>query len=340
MQTRSRTLKEKALAESTISENGQNNNNKSTANFRIQEEIYINGAKRSSEPQTSPSEDLLNALKEKVSTKQWTIEDFEIGPCLGKGKFGQVYLAREKQSKFIIALKVLYKAEVISTNTQGQIEREIAIQMNLRHPNILRLFGFFHDENNVYLILEYAAKGELFYLIQRQGRFEESLAAKYMAQMTQALIYLHSRSIIHRDIKPENLLLDGQGNLKIGDFGWSVRTKIVDNRRSTLCGTLDYLPPEMVEGRDHDESVDLWSLGVLLYELVVGKPPFEVSAKSHQEDVYKETYTRIRKVDLKIPDFVSKEAQDLIKKLIQYKAANRLPLRKVLCHPYLKKYVK
>lgn len=112
------------------------------------------------------------------------------------------------------------------------------------------------------------------------------------------------------------------------------------NRRSTLCGTLDYLPPEMVEGRDHDESVDLWSLGVLLYELVVGKPPFEVSAKSHQEDVYKETYTRIRKVDLKIPDFVSKEAQDLIKKLIQYKAANRLPLRKVLCHPYLKKYMK
>ncbi|EIE77628.1 hypothetical protein RO3G_02332 [Rhizopus delemar RA 99-880] len=253
----------RALAESTVSENGQNNNNKSTANFRIQEEIYINGTKRSSEPQTSPSEDLLNALK---------------------------------------------------------------------HPNILRLFGFFHDENNVYLILEYAAKGELFYLIQRQGRFEESLAAKYMAQMTQALIYLHSRSIIHRDIKPENLLLDGQGNLKIGDFGC--------NRRSTLCGTLDYLPPEMVEGRDHDESVDLWSLGVLLYELVVGKPPFEVSAKSHQEDVYKETYTRIRKVDLKIPDFVSKEAQDLIKKLIQYKAANRLPLRKVLCHPYLKKYVK
>lgn len=115
---------------------------------------------------------------------------------------------------------------------------------------------------------------------------------------------------------------------------------IFSNRRHTLCGTLDYLPPEMVEGRDHDESVDLWSLGVLLYEMLVGRPPFEISSKESRESVYEKTYMRIRRVDLNIPEYISKEASNLIRKLVQYKPTHRLPLRQVLCHPFIKRHLK
>jgi aurora kinase, other len=122
--------------------------------------------------------------------------------------------------------------------------------------------------------------------------------------MANALSYLHKKHVIHRDIKPENILISVSGEIKISDFGWSVHAP--STRRTTLCGTLDYLPPEMVEGRDHNEKVDLWSLGVLAYEFLVGSPPFE------ELSGYGATYKRIARVDLKIPDFVSAEARDLI----------------------------
>ena len=154
--------------------------------------------------------------------------------------------------------------------------------------------------------------------------------------------------MIHRDIKPENLLLDVRGDLKIADFGWSVHAP--SSRRATMCGTLDYLPPEMVAGEFHDEKVDLWSLGVLCYEFLCGKPPFETA--SHQE-----TYQRIINVDLKFPAYVTPGtvnalcstilarylifnvyflgAQDLIRKLLQKKPASRLPLEDVKKHPWI-----
>jgi serine/threonine protein kinase len=125
--------------------------------------------------------------------------------------------------------------------------------------------------------------------------------------MADALAYLHKKHVIHRDIKPENLLLGMKGELKIADFGWSVHAP--HSRRTTLCGTLDYLPPEMVEGRDHNEKVDLWSLGVLCYEFLVGSPPFE------DQTSYRATYRRIAQVDLSFPSNLSEEAKDIISKV-------------------------
>ncbi|KAG2211578.1 hypothetical protein INT47_008674 [Mucor saturninus] len=203
---------------------------------------------------------------------------------------------------------MLYKEELVMSNIENQLKREINIQSQLKHPNILRLYGFFHDADRIFLILEFAAKGELFAELQKHKRFSEAEAAKYVAQMVNALTYLHGKRVIHRDIKPENLMLGLNGELKIGDFGWSVKTGVSDNRRSTLCGTLDYLPPEMVEGRVHDKNVDLWSLGILLYELICGSPPFESEGN---EDL---TYSRILGIDIHIPSYVSKDAADLITK--------------------------
>jgi aurora kinase len=238
--------------------------------------------------------------------KQWKMTDFDIGKPLGKGKFGNVYLAREKQSKYVVALKVLFKKQLHDHGVEHQLRREIEIQSHLRHPNILRLYGYFYDATRVYLILEFAAKGELYGYLKQSVRFPEDRSAFYVEQLTHALVYCHRKHVIHRDIKPENLLLDHRGNLKIADFGWSVHAPSL--RRKTLCGTLDYLPPEMVEGLPHDANVDIWSLGVLAYEFLVGNPPFE--AQSHTD-----TYKRIAKVDLKFPSHVSASARDLITKV-------------------------
>ncbi|KAJ3037932.1 spindle assembly checkpoint kinase [Rhizophlyctis rosea] len=272
----------------------------------------------------------LNTNENAQPKDRWCLNDFDVGRALGKGKFGRVYLAREKRSGYIVALKILFKSELTEGRIEKQLRREIEIQSHLRHPNILRLYGYFYDAKRVYLILEYAAKGELYKQLKKYSRFTERKSAKYIGQMTNALVYLHKKHVIHRDIKPENLLLGVRGELKIGDFGWSVHAPHA--RRTTLCGTLDYLPPEMVEGRDHNDKVDLWALGVLLYEFLVGCPPFEDPSSNRA------TYKRIAQVDLKIPEFVSPEAADLIRRLLQHNPNQRLPLDQVLRHPWILKY--
>ncbi|CAL8402885.1 unnamed protein product [Arctogadus glacialis] len=262
------------------------------------------------------------------SIARWSLENFDIGRPLGKGKFGNVYLARERQTMFILALKVLFKKQLEMAGVAHQLRREVEIQSHLRHPNILRLYGYFHDASRVYLILEFAPKGELYGELQRCGSFNEERSATYIMELADALNYCHSKKVIHRDIKPENLLLGANGELKIADFGWSVHTP--SSRRSTLCGTLDYLPPEMIEGRTHDEKVDLWSLGVLCYEFLVGKPPFET--KSHEE-----TYRKICRVEYTYPAVanICADAKDLIGRLLKHNPLHRLPIQGVLCHPWV-----
>ena len=240
--------------------------------------------------------------------KQFHLGMFEIGKPLGKGKFGRVYLARERSTGFVCALKVLHKSELQQGKVEKQVRREIEIQSNLAHPNVLRLYGHFHDSKRIFLILEFAGKGELYKHLRKEQKFPEWKAAQYIAQMASALKYLHKKHVIHRDIKPENILVGLHGEIKISDFGWSVHAP--NNRRQTMCGTLDYLPPEMLRGKDdnwYSEKVDLWSLGVLTYEFLCGEAPFE--------DTPVMTQRRIARGEMTIPAFVSPEARDLIKRV-------------------------
>ncbi|XP_028333640.1 aurora kinase C isoform X8 [Physeter macrocephalus] len=259
--------------------------------------------------------------------RRLTIDDFEIGRPLGKGKFGNVYLARLKESHFIVALKVLFKSQIEKEGLEHQLRREIEIQAHLQHPNILRLYNYFHDARRMYLILEYAPRGELYKELQKSHTLDEQRTATVMEELADALTYCHEKKVIHRDIKPENLLLGFRGEVKIADFGWSVHTPSL--RRRTMCGTLDYLPPEMIEGRTYNEKVDLWCIGVLCYELLVGNPPFE--SPSHNE-----TYRRILKVDVRFPPSMPLGAQDLISKLLRYQPSERLPLVQILEHPWVR----
>ncbi|UMM11424.1 hypothetical protein L5515_000721 [Caenorhabditis briggsae] len=252
-----------------------------------------------------------------------SINDFEIGRPLGKGKFGSVYLARTKTGHFHCAIKVLFKSQLISGGVEHQLEREIEIQSHLQHPNIIRLYNYFWDAKKIYLILEYAPGGEMYKQLTTQKRFTEAMAGKYMYEIADALSYCHRKNVIHRDIKPENLLIGAQGELKIGDFGWSVHAP--SNKRQTMCGTMDYLPPEMVNGNSHSDAVDLWAIGVLCYEFLVGKPPFE-----HENQA--DTYSAIKAGRFTYPDFVKKGARDLIGKLLVVDPRRRCSLQEVKDH--------
>lgn len=204
---------------------------------------------------------------------------FEISKGLGKGRFGRVYLAREREHGFICALKVLYKAELHSGNIDLQVREVIEIQSKLAHPNIIKLYGHFHDCKRIFLILELNLLGEVYRHLRKEKRLSEWKSARYIAQVVSALRHLHRKHIIHRDLIPENIMIGTYGEIKVAGFGSSIHSP--DGRETLLCGTLDYLPPEMLRTESEpscDEKVDLSALGGLIYEFLVGEAPFDDDA--------------------------------------------------------------
>ncbi|KAF1921779.1 kinase-like domain-containing protein [Ampelomyces quisqualis] len=270
-------------------------------------------------------------------------QDFEVGGILGKGKFGRVFLARHLATDYICALKIISKAQCSNKEEEMLIRREIEVHQNLAHKNILKLLSWFHDDKNIYLVLEFASGGSLFSRLKKQpnGRFDEHTAAQYVAQMAEALRYMHSKRILHRDIKAENILLGFHNEIKLADFGYSVHSE--SGFRSTVCGTLDYLSPEMAimmlkPGKDKDfytKAIDQWSLGVLTYELLVGKPPFEMkSTHATQKKI-----ANYKGKGIKFPSYVARDAEDLIRDLLNMDAEKRLGFDDVLKHPWITRHV-
>ncbi|KAI0190149.1 serine/threonine-protein kinase [Xylaria flabelliformis] len=255
---------------------------------------------------------------------------FEIGKPLGKGKFGRVYLARHRESGYICALKMLKKEKITREKAEMHVRREIEVHSNLRHPGILGFYGWFHNSRRVFIILEYAAGGELYKILQRKTTFLKQRAAQYVAQVASSLIYLHSKNVMHRDMKPKNILVGLYGELKLADFSYSVHAP--SNRRDTLCSTLDYLPPEMIRSgqASYTKAVDLWTLGVLTYEFLTGEAPFE--------DGVAMTQRRIVKGAMKpLPSRLSSEAKDFVHSLLVLDPSKRLPLQDVFNHPWITK---
>ncbi|XP_015679452.1 aurora kinase B-B-like [Protobothrops mucrosquamatus] len=237
------------------------------------------------------------------------------------------HVARKAILEIILALKVIFKSVLEKAQMEHQLRREIEILSHLRHPNILRMYNYFHDKTRIFLMLEYAPGGELYKELQKNNRFDDNRTATYIEEIADALMYCHAQKVIHRDIKPENLLLGLRGELKLADFGWSVHT--LSLRRTTLCGTTDYLAPEMIEGSPHDENVDVWCVGILCYECLAGYAPFEAPTRM-------ETFRRIKEVNFKFPPWISEGAKDLIAKVLNRTPSMRLPLKGIMEHPWVK----
>jgi hypothetical protein len=197
----------------------------------------------------------------------WSLKDFEFKSTLGTGSFGRVRLAKHIPTGKICAVKMLKKSEIIRLKQVEHILAEKAILQSLDHPFIVNLHGSFQDRKYLYLIMEFVVGGEFFTHLRRAGRFNNDSSCFYAAQIVLIFQYLHSKDVVYRDLKPENLLLDHTGNIKLTDFGFA---KKVDYRTWTLCGTPEYIAPEILLNKGHGKPVDWWALGILIYEMLAG----------------------------------------------------------------------
>ena len=266
------------------------------------------------------------------------IQDFKIKKEIGSGSFGRVYLASHLKTNVDYAIKVIDKRNKTNIDGRPYFRREIEIMYKIRHPNCVRLFGNFEDENYCYFIMEYVPGGNLYSLMSsnRNTGLNIYLVASILRELISAIYYLHNMSppIIHRDIKPENVLLTNN-SIKLTDFGWSNYINYEGEQRSTFCGTPIYLSPEMIQNTGHDEHVDIWCLGVLLFELLTGTPPFigqnRVLLMKNIINVNIEWPTPPR-----LP--IDPEAKDLISKILRKKPTERISLENMVKHNFFIKY--
>ncbi|KAG0002257.1 hypothetical protein BGZ65_002791 [Modicella reniformis] len=222
---------------------------------------------------------------------------------LGTGTFGRVYLTKLQQNQDeFYAMKVLKKSEVVRLKQVEHINSEKQILSQVNFPFIVNLFTTFQDDRNLYMLLEYA------------GRFTNDITRFYAAEIVLAIEYLHARDVIYRDLKPENLLLDNAGHVKITDFGFAKR---VEDRTWTLCGTPEYLAPEIIQSKGHGKPVDWWALGILIFEMLAGYPPFF-------DDNPFGIYEKILAGRIYFPAHIEPAAKDLIKKLLTADRTKRL----------------
>ncbi|KAL4465052.1 hypothetical protein ABPG72_012235 [Tetrahymena utriculariae] len=252
---------------------------------------------------------------------------------LGQGSYGTVRLAIDKSDGQKYAIKMMHKSTIFQYCTIDNLKREIKIQKRMNHPNICKLYHYFEDKQYVYLVLEYAEQGSLFHNLRKVKKFSEELAFRFFYQTCLGIDHLHKNSIIHRDLKPENLLIDGKGDIKLCDFGWSAeqRNSIV---RKTFCGTVDYMPPEMIENQPHDQRVDIWCLGILLYELIHGYAPF-----LGHDDQTKLKNIRNRQ-EIVFEPFVPKDLEELIRGILQHNPLHRLSMDDIFRHRWMVKFYK
>ncbi|KAJ4420601.1 cAMP-dependent protein kinase catalytic subunit [Gnomoniopsis sp. IMI 355080] len=246
---------------------------------------------------------------------KYSLADFEILRTLGTGSFGRVHLVQSRHNQRFYAVKVLKKAQVVKMKQVEHTNDERKMLGEVKHPFLITLWGTFQDSRNLYMVMDFVEGGELFSLLRKSGRFPNPVAKFYAAEVTLALEYLHEKNIIYRDLKPENLLLDRHGHLKITDFGFAKR---VPDKTWTLCGTPDYLAPEVVSNKGYNKSVDWWSLGILIYEMLCGYTPFWDSGSPMK------IYENILRGKVKYPAYINPDAQDLLERLITADLTKRL----------------
>jgi len=268
--------------------------------------------------------------------RECTKDDFysEDNKEIGRGGFSHVYKVSHKNTGKIYVIKLMCKQDIINKNMVEQINREVKIMYKINHPHIIKLINHFEDDENVYLIMELGAKGQLYSLLKKFSHgLDQIRVAQYMREIISAVKYLHELDppIIHRDIKPENILLDSNNRCKLADFGWS--NFISPNTvRKTFCGTPQYISPEMLSREGHGPEVDIWALGVLCFELLTCNTPFNGNNES-------EIYQNIKalNIDWQGDDF-NPLAKNLIIKILKFNPKDRPSLDEILAHPWFESF--
>ncbi|XP_045073789.1 serine/threonine-protein kinase PLK1 isoform X2 [Coregonus clupeaformis] len=263
------------------------------------------------DPKSAPLKEIPDILVDPRTMKRYTR-----GRFLGKGGFAKCYEITDMDTKEVFAGKVVPKSMILKPHQREKMTSEIAIHKSLDNPHIVGFHGFFEDDDFVYVVLEICRRRSLLELHKRRKAVTEPEARYYMMQLVKGCQYLHNNRVIHRDLKLGNIFLSDDMDVKIGDFGLATKIEFDGERKKTLCGTPNYIAPEVLCKKGHSFEVDVWSLGCILYTLLVGKPPFETSC-------LKETYNRIKKNNYTIPWQINPVAASLIKRMLHADPAQR-----------------
>lgn len=238
--------------------------------------------------------------------KDARLPDFHMLNTVGTGTFGRVRLCKHLASGDVYAIKSMRKAEVIRLKQEEHINSERTLLSELRHPFIVTMFKTFQDKDSIYMLLEFVPGGEIFSHLRQAGRFSKEYTKFYAAQIVLVLEYLHAKNVVYRDLKPENLLISPSGYLKITDFGFA---KVVEDQTWTLCGTPEYLAPEIIQRKGHSKGVDWWATGILMFEMMCGYPPY-----------YDETpfgvYQKVLVGKIEFPKHMDDYSKDIVKRLL------------------------
>lgn len=256
---------------------------------------------------------------------------YDIEETIGKGNFAVVKMARHRITKSRVAIKIIDKSHLDESNLE-KVNREVQIMKLLNHPHLLKLYQVMETNNMLYIVMEYATRGEMFAHIDKNGKLSEPEARKLFWQILSAVEYCHNNRVVHRDLKTENLLLDENLNVKIADFGFSNYTK-ENELLKTWCGSPPYAAPEIFEGKEYEgPAIDIWSLGVVLYVLVCAALPFDGESVHEVRD-------RVLEGRFRVPYYMSSELEDLIRKILVKNPAQRYTLNQIKGHPWLQKEV-
>jgi len=271
------------------------------------------------------------ALKKKTGDRKIKYDDFECLKCIGRGGFGRVLLVKKKDDQQIYAMKILKKQFIIASNQVDHTTAERNVLVKVEHPFLPKLYYAFQDTNKLYFVMDFINGGELFHHLHKEKRFSEDRARFYSAQIVSAITYLHSLGIIYRDLKPENILLSKEGDIVVTDFGLAKEGLHGQNDQTTTrAGTPEYLAPEVIKGERYTKAVDWWSVGILIYEMLTGSPPFTCEG-------IQALFEKIIKTPINFPKYVSPEAIDLINRLLAKESAKRLSdPTKIAAHPWFK----
>lgn len=291
------------------------------------------------------------------------LKEYCIGKCISDaGSFGFIHIAKQRSTGAYYVLKIMSKRQIKEEDMVEQMLLEITLQSELDHPNVLKVRDYFEDDRSIYIVMDYMMKGDMCDMLDEYDMLDEEEARTYVRDIARGLKYLHDNHVVHRDIKLENMLVDDSNTIKIADFGLAAKTNVVlteqeikrrkrrgmeEDEMTVVCGTTDYMAPEMLKELKYNEKIDVWALGIIMHELLVGDVPYDSEKfkkftrkgkktnRKKDKRQEKQYIKHMLAAKFSFPDYLSADAKDLLAKMLEKDPAKRWSAAQVLQHPWL-----